>query len=164
MGEKLLDDLRDQIDKDVYKNEYYPNKQYYEESIYQEEDDDYSSFPTGEFMDAWELDTYKNATFLKVKGSVISISYDPSNMSADPHRSIVHKKRRKGKDMRLLLGRILNVNGYTSSLMVGKGGSRRHVSKLRKPYWDNFIKKIKSKSLISKYMKQESKKLGITLK
>lgn len=160
----MLDDLRNQIDKDVYKNEYFPNKRYYEESIYEEEDDNYSSFPTGEFMDAWDLDTYKNASFLGSKNAVVVISYTSSKISSDPHRSIIHKKGKKGKDVKLYLDKILNVNGYTSSLMVGKGNNRRNVSKLRKPYWDNFIKKIKSKSLISKYMKQEAKNQGITLK
>lgn len=156
MGEKLLNDLRDQIDMDVYKHEYYPNKRYYTESIYQEEDDDYSSFPTGEFMDAWKTSSKK-----RERVSIIEISYDASRMSKRAHQSIV-----TGQDVRLYLNKILNVDGFTSSLEVGslENGTLRPVSKIRKPYWDNFIKKIKSKSLISKYMKQEAKNQGITLK
>lgn len=156
VGERLLDDLREQISKDTYKYDYYPNKRYYTKSIYQEDDDNYSSFPTGEFIEAWKVTKGKNK-----KDSIIQIKYDAKRMSRVAHRSIVDNR-----DARWYLDRILNVDGYTSPLMVGsfEEGTIRPVSKLRKPYWDNFIKKIKSKSLISKYMKQEAKKLGITLK
>lgn len=159
VGERLLEDLQEQIENDVYFYDYFPNMRYHGVNSWDEE---YGfAQPTFDFLEAWKVVSSKLQ-----KNSLIEIKYDAKNMSTKAHKSIVTKK-----NMKWQLNKILNVDGYTSGLMVGSIGNEemgikptiRNVSKLRKPYWNNFIKKIKSKSLISKYMKQEAKKLGVNL-
>lgn len=166
VGKNLLYDLEEQIKKDIYLNDYFPNMRYYGVEM---EDEEYGEAqPSLEFLYAWSSKTIKSGRYKN--SSTIEIKYDPSEMTKKFHKSITD-----GRDVRKWLHKILNVDGYTSSLMAGqpeqidelgkiiKPSTLRPVSKLRKPYWNNFIKKIKSKSLISKYMKQEAKKLGVNL-
>lgn len=161
LGDKLLDELSEQILKDTYNADYMPNMVYYGGKY---GDDNYGFYePTYEFLEAWNKTI--NASKAKNESS-ISIGYNPKALSAKPHRSIV-----TGKDVRKNLANMLDVEGYTSSLEVGSMGNPemgieatiRNVSKYRRPYWKNFMNKLRKRGLMRKLIQQSAKEEKLKL-
>jgi len=162
--EAMEGELKNQIEKDTYQADYFPNIQYYGKTSM---DDDGSgqldAYPTFEFLDAWK----KNAGVDPTSGRPsVSIEFDPNKLSAMPHRAL-----KGGHDVRKNLADILNLAyegyepGYTSGLMVGRPegtiasddpGTMRNVSKFRRPFWTNFIKRMTTGGIIRKLIKEYS--------
>lgn len=165
VGEKALEELRNQIEKDVYGGIPTYNQQYYGGKY----GDDMAGFhePTYEFLDAWNFRTAKNMGNPK-----ITLYFVPSSLDKKAHKSLVD-----GSDPRKNLADILNNaysgygDGYTSSLAVGGGidgmtGAEippTMVSKFRKPYWTRFLKRLTKDGLMRKLIKEEAKKIGLDL-
>ena len=66
---------------------------------------------------------------------------------------------------------ILNVDGFTSYLQFGRPpgkfshndpGTLRHVSKMRKPYWDNFMREMRGGS-VRKWIKEKAQRQGLNI-
>jgi hypothetical protein len=137
---KVLNLLKEHIYRDVYRLEYFPNKIYHGTS-YEDKmgggKSTFHSYPTFQFLDAWKLSDMKNV----VNGSVKELFYDWSGMDFDAE-TWLHGS--KWGDARENLAEILNVYGYTSSLMVSSVVGHyvpndRPFSKLRAPYYELFL-------------------------
>lgn len=158
VGDKALERLDEIILRDVYTYDYFPNIRYYggfaggaNEGFEQ---------PTFEFRYAWEK-------FIEAKmggTSELSIKYDSSQVGS-AHNSIV-----TGTNVSKYLAQILNVDGFTSGLMVGipagvlsssDAGTQRNVSKYRQPYWTNFMKEMSQGRKIRNWLKAELKSQGL---
>jgi len=147
VGEKMVEILQEQIQKDVYTQE---------NNVYER---------TFDFLDAWHYRVLKNKGNPKIR-----LYFVPSALGEDAHRSLVD-----GSDPRKNLANILNLAymnpdsdeefnttpGWTSSLMAG--GDIRHVSHFRRPYWTRFLNKMTRRQGIRNLIKEEAKKKGINL-
>lgn len=148
--DKMLKALKDQIISDTYRNEYFPNVFYH----------DGTGHPTGEFLESWDTRDIRK-TMKSVTGEIF---FNPSKLSIDKSSWLHGSLVRGGTDARKNLADILNLaymgytDGWTSGLMAGNG---RHFSKLRKPYWDNFMRKMFDEGQIDKWMRQEMKAIGL---
>ena len=163
ISDKAMGDLDDIIMKDVYLNDYFPNIRYYGGSFYDEEVLRGTYEPTWQFREAW-----KKTISSESEKTSLSIFYDPNYIEKDAHKSILNDR-----DISQWLDRILNVDGYTSELEFGRPpgtldandpGTLRHVSKLRKPYWDNFLVKMVREGKIREWLKQELKSQGLDVR
>ena len=136
-GKDLLSKLEKRIEKDTYKVEKQAN------TVYKRRN---------EFIKAWKVSIAKNIT---PKSSQLSILYDSSKIDVVHHKSIV-----KGEIFDVsLFDEMLNIDGYTSSLMTPK--QKRHVSKLRKPYWDRFINNDVKRGGLKRLIVQRAKEQGL---
>lgn len=166
--ERMMDELERQIMKDVYEHDYFPNLDYLGGRTGLDENTN-EAMPSFEFLNAWT----KNA----LKQSLTSVSggfgYDPSKMS---HSGWQHGSVKTGQSVIENMADILNLaymgykEGYTSGLEVGspaeegiKGDTLRPLSKLRRPYWENFIAKMFDQGYIEKWIREEAKKQGFPL-
>ena len=111
-GDIMMEDLQEQIKKDVYMNDYFPNIQYYG-GDYSEYGEQPEAYPTFEFLYAWDLGINK-----KGDSPSIEIKFDSKVLSKKPHRSLTNPSF----DPRKYLAEILNVDGVTSGLQVGFKG------------------------------------------
>lgn len=148
IGEEVVDELKNQIFKDTYFNEYYPNKVYASGSY------GFAS-PTFAFLNSW-----KSISMTRGSSPFVKIYYDPK-------RNDLHTSYVTGEYVTEYMDEILNVDGYTSGLMtqfVREGETPRYVSKRRKPYWDNFEKRMTGGGVMRKIIKQKAKENGINLK
>lgn len=159
----MLNQLQEQILKDVYYYDYFPNMQYYGGEGEGYGDPSYGWHePTFEFLEAWVKETIKAR---KGGESSISIKFDPKMLTKS-----VHKSLEDGRDVRRYLAQILNVDGYTSGMTVGSIGNPergiedtvRNVSKLRRPYWNRFVAKMK-KGTFRNIIKKQAAAKGIKL-
>jgi replication initiation and membrane attachment protein DnaB len=140
VGKDLLQRLEKRIQKDVYDVEKTPN------TVYERRN---------EFIKAWKKSIAKN---INSKTSQITISYDPSKIDIDHHKSIVKGKTPFKVE---LFDKMLNVDGYTSSLMTPSG--KRHVSKLRRLYWNRFINNDVKRGSLKRLIVQRAKEEGMNV-
>lgn len=148
VSKTVLEKLQDNILRYTYSYEYYPNMWYYD---YDRKEDDDAGTPTFEFYYAWKWKAMKKLVDTRIS----ELFYDYSKMRED-EATWLHASTFAGKAAENLMD-ILNVDGYTSSLMSGS----RHFSKLRKPYWDLFIESMFAGGEITQMFDKEFKKLGI---
>jgi hypothetical protein len=134
----MLNDLKERIWEDTYMP--LPNIWYYNDT----------KTPTSQFKNAFKFDDIQQ----NLNEVVTELFYDWASMSYDPE-TYLHGSP-SGGDMREQLAEILNVDGTTG-----------FSSKMRKPYWDNFIKEMFDEGGLEKlfdmYMKDEFKKVGLTI-
>ena len=152
VGEKMIEELKVQIFKDTYTvpftQEYkhpLPNKRYHKGS----------KMPTFQFLNAWKSKVSRGNT------PNITIEYSPDGIFQEGvHDSIVD-----GLDTTNDLDKILNVDGFTSSLSVGafEEGTMRHVSKKRRKYWDRYVDRMR-KGVVRQLIKETAKQQGLNLK
>jgi hypothetical protein len=134
--------LEDYIKMFTYRFEYYPNSVYHNKS----------HEPTYEFLRAWKWSKIRK----EVKSMFMEMQYDSSDMRYDP-KTWLHGSY--SGDARENLADILNVTGYTSSLMAPSG--TRLLSKLRMPYWDLYIEALFSRGKLNQMFDKEFRRFGI---
>lgn len=134
VSEIILKKLQDNIWRDTYMSDYYPNVEYYGGS----------GKPTGQFVSAFQW----SRIFYSIKKLTRELYYDPSDMKYDPDTYLHGSK--VGGDARESLADILNVDGYTSSWNWKK----------RKPYWDNTIRELFEGKIIEKEFQKALKQYG----
>ena len=140
VSDKVLELLRRQIETDVFTT---PNT-WYER--------------TGQFENAWKWGSIERV----VNGLVREMSYDSKSVG---YEDGTWTHGNPGQSASENLADILNLawngyrDGYTSSLMFG----RRHFSHKRKPYWDNFIKKLFDRKELKKMFSEELRSQGLNI-
>ncbi len=105
---------------------------------------------------------FKWGDIKKIVSSITKeLSYDPSDMSWNP------KKWQHGNPNQSAINELADIlnlafnnytEGYTSDLMFGN----RHFSHRRKPYWENFIKRLFDQGELEKMFTEELSKRGFT--
>lgn len=147
---RMAADLKKQILEDVYYEDYFPNQMYFDDGGRPTG----SRHPTWEFLNSWDTSPVIN------RGNEIyaELFFNPKKLSLDTDKW-KHGSPISG-DARDNLADILDLAfnnyqaGYTSGLMVGD----RHMSKFRKPYWENFIKNMFDKGQIEEWFIEELEK------
>ena len=139
VSEKVLAQLKADIERDVYLFGGFPNKFYYMGM----------GIPTFQFEKSWKLDDIKQMAMTTVRNifeDVYSMQYDPQNF--------LHGSE-YGGDRRAELADDLNVSG------VAKNSDFPEHGKERQPYWDNFIREMLDEGQIEKWLSEELAKYGI---
>ena len=162
VGDEMLGRLDEIIVRDVYTYDYFPNIRYWGLTKFDVEDNAgfLAAQPTFQFRDAWrkEIGTGNPAS--------VSIKFDSSQIGKE-HNSIIEPKR----DVSEYIADILNVDRFTSDLQFGRPpgkfshndpGTLRHVSKMRKPYWDNFMREMRGGS-VRKWIKEKAQRQGLNI-
>lgn len=154
VSKRVLDALKQHIYKDTYKFEYWPNRMYHSRGAG-------DGYPTFQFLDAWKLSEMKRT----VSGAVKELFYDYSGMDFEAE-SWLHGSR--WGDARENLAEILNVAGYTSSLMVSSVVGHyvpndRPFSKFRAPYYDLFITDMFAKGELQSIFVEEFAEMGFII-
>lgn len=161
--DKMLVRLDEIIVRDVYTYDYYPNIRYWGLTKFDAEEGNgiTGAKPTFQFRRAWKKD---NASTTETPS--VGIKFDQSEIGSE-HNSII-----KRTSMAPFIAEILNVDGYTSELQFGippgtrsstDPGSLRHVSKIRQPYWDNFVKEMR-RGRVRKWLKEAALAKGLDVK
>ena len=149
VGTEIKKELQQQIMQDTYSP--LPNKEYFGETFNSEGYG--SAYPTWEFYYAWKKRTKKG---VGTNPGSIEIYYDPSNFTEGVHDDF------DGNNMKDELPSMLNQDGWVGSTVAGFNGGLHDVGKNRKPYWKNFIEKMKG-GIVRNLIKQKASENGIKL-
>jgi hypothetical protein len=139
VSDKILVQLKTDIERDVYLFGGFPNKFYYMGM----------GVPTFQFEKSWKWDVIRQDVMSTVRNlfeDIYSMSYEPENYL---HGSIY------GGDRRAELADDLNVSG------VAKNSDFPEHGKERQPYWDNFIREMFDAGQIETWFSEELAKFGI---
>lgn len=150
----MLSNIASKVIEKVSKDMLFILKEYINDETYDPLPNAYyyngSGKPTFQFREAFEFTQIEN----KIKQVVTELFYNWQEMSYDPD-TFLHGSPWNG-DMRQQLADILNVDGSTG-----------FSTKIRKPYWDDYIKEMFDQNGLTKlfdvYMRQEFGKQGIII-
>jgi len=138
--------VRANIMKYVYENEYFPNKHYYNGS----------GRPTFQFLRAFKWKPFSRS------GNILSkkLFYDYESMTFNADTWLHGSNVPGWGDAREHLADILNINGRRSLLKIGDS----YMAKKVKPYWDITIEELFDENGLSDMFDKELTKFGNFLK
>jgi len=135
VSDKILTQLQDDIKRDIYTHDYFPNKYYVAGS----------GIPTFDFLRAWKWDVIRTdimTTTRELYYDYLSMVYDPENF--------IHGNRTM--DKREELADDLNVSGIANNSDFGR--------KERAPFWSNFLYEMLEEGQLESWFDEEFESMG----